>query len=104
LDSQDDEVTCLEGEEDDIDYLLNATGSEPKGKEEVCGWEELQEQIKEDQRRAHKEHKPLTYMNQLMILRNFATLRIKGLRRIAVSEEITWQWHKTAGIHFACWI
>jgi hypothetical protein len=64
LDSQDDEATCSEGEEDDIDYLLNATGSEPKGKEEVCGWEELQEeQIKEDQRRAHKEHKPLTYMN-----------------------------------------
>ena len=41
LDSQDDEATCSEGEEDNIDYLLNATGSEPKGKEEVHGWEEL---------------------------------------------------------------
>jgi hypothetical protein len=101
LDSQDNEVTCSEGEEDDIDYLLDAAGSEPKGKEEVCGWEELQEQIKEDQRRAHKEHKPLTYMNQLTILRNFATLHIKGLRHIATSKEIVQQWHESAGVHFA---
>jgi hypothetical protein len=41
LDSQDDEATCSEGEEDNIDYLLDATGSVPKGKEEVYGWEEL---------------------------------------------------------------
>jgi hypothetical protein len=79
LDSQDNEATRLEGEKDDIDYLLDAAGFKPKGKEEVHGWEELQEQIKEDQRRGHKEHKPLTYMNQLTILRNFATLHIKGL-------------------------
>src|SRR6266851_3969325 len=41
LDSQDNEATHLEGEEDDIDYLLDAVGSEPKGKEKVRGWEEL---------------------------------------------------------------
>ena len=87
LDSQDDEATHSEGEEDDIDYLLDAAGSELKGKEEVHGWEELQEQIKKDQRRAHKEHKPLTYINQLTILRNFATLHIKGLRRIAMMKR-----------------
>ncbi len=40
-------------------------------------------------------------MNQLAILRNFATLCIKGVRRIAASEEIVQQWHEGSGIHFA---
>jgi hypothetical protein len=33
---------------------------------------------------------------------NFATLRIKGVRRIAASQEIAWQWHDGEGTHFAC--
>lgn len=43
----------------------------------------------------------LTQINQLMILRNFATLRIKGLGHMAVSEQIAQQWHEGWGIHFA---
>jgi hypothetical protein len=39
-------------------------------------------------------------MNQLTILRNFATLHIKGLQRMATSEEIVQQWHNCTGIHF----
>ena len=31
-------------------------------------------------------------------------LCIKGVRRIATSEEITWQWHEGSGIHFTCQI
>jgi len=43
-------------------------------------------------------------MNQLSIVRNFATLRIKGMRRMAASKVVAWQWHNGTGIHFACWI
>jgi hypothetical protein len=39
-------------------------------------------------------------MNQLTILRNFATLHIKGLQHMATSEEIVQQWHNCVGIHF----
>ncbi len=82
--------------------MHDAMGFEPKVKDKVCGWEELQEQIKEDLRKGHREHKLLSHMNQLTILRNFATLCIKGLRCMAASEEIMRQWHNHAGIHFAC--
>ena len=38
LDSpQDDEANSLEEEEEDVDILLDAAGSEPKAKEEVHG-------------------------------------------------------------------
>ena len=50
---------------------------------------------------ANKEHAALTQINQLIILRNFATLRIKGLGRMAASEQIAQQWHEGRGIHFA---
>ena len=40
-------------------------------------------------------------MNKLLILRNFAMLCIKGIKRIAASQEIVWQFHKGAGVHFA---
>jgi len=103
LDSpQDDEGTHSEAEKDDINDMLDAIGSEPKAKDEVCGWEELREQIKDDQRKGHREHRSLTHMNQLAILRNFAMLCIKRLGCIAASEEIAWQWHEGRGIHFAC--
>jgi hypothetical protein len=37
----------------------------------------------------------------LLILRNFATLRIKGYGRIAASKEISRQWHEGKGTHLA---
>ena len=40
-------------------------------------------------------------INQLLLLRNFATLRIKGTRKIAASCKIAQQWHDGEGIHFA---
>ena len=43
----------------------------------------------------------LTQINQLIILRNFATLRLKGLKRITVSTQIAEQWHGGQGVHFA---
>jgi hypothetical protein len=102
LDSpQDDEANGSEEEEEDVDMLLDAAGSEPKAKEEVRGWNELREQIKDDILKAYRENKTRTRANQLTILRNFATLRIKGLGRIDASKDVARQWHEGEGVHFA---
>jgi hypothetical protein len=99
---KDDEATGSEGEEEDVDLLLDAApGPEPKARDEVRGWEELREQIKEDLVEAYKGNKTRTRANQLTILRNFATLRIKGLGRIDASNELARQWHEGTGVHFA---
>jgi hypothetical protein len=44
----------------------------------------------------------LTEINQLLILRNFANLHIKGLGHMDLSKHIALEWHKGQGIHFAC--
>ena len=77
-----------DNKEDNIDNVMEVSGSQLKAKEEICRWEELQEQIKSDLEEAHKWHETLTHMNKLLILRNFATLYIKGTRQIDVSKEI----------------
>jgi hypothetical protein len=43
---------------------------------------------------------PLLQINQLLILRNFATLCLKGYQTIAASFEIARQWHEKDGTHF----
>ena len=73
-------------------------GPELKAKEEVHMWEVLCKQIKDNLAKEHGKNKICT--NQLTILRNFAMLHIKEMGHIAVSEDITWQWHEGAGIHF----
>ncbi len=99
---QDDKVNGSEEEEEDVDMLLDAAGSEPKAKEEIRGWKELREQIKDDLLKAYREkNKMCTRANQLTILRNFMTLRIKQLGHINMSKEITRQWHEGEGVHFA---
>jgi len=42
-DSGDELETSSEGEEETIDDLLDAGGTEPKATEDVQGWQELQE-------------------------------------------------------------
>jgi hypothetical protein len=96
-----DDAISSDGEEEDTDLLLDAVVSEPKAKEDVRSWEELREQIKDDLHRGHKKHAPHAHTNQLTILRNFATLRIKGKGRIAASEAIVQQFHEGVGVHFA---
>jgi hypothetical protein len=98
---QDDDTIGSEGEEEDTNLLLDAVGAEPKVKDDVRSWEELREQIKDDLRQGHREHAPHSHMNKLTVLRNFATLRIKGRARIAASEEVARQFHEGAGVHFA---
>ncbi len=83
-----DELEPREGgaeaeENDDIDDFMDASGAS-------------------DLAMAHKQHDSLSQLNQFLILRNFTTLWIKGIRHILMSQEIMWQWHNSAGIHFAC--
>jgi hypothetical protein len=50
---------------------------------------------------AHRKNTTLTGINQLMILQNFVTLRIKGFGHMATCKEIALQWHDGKGTHFA---
>ena len=69
---------------------------------EIRSWLDLREQIKADMKKHHKSM-PLTEINQLMILRNFATLRIKGYGRIQASLQVAEAWYdkKHNCTHFA---
>jgi hypothetical protein len=66
----------------------------------ICGWLELCEQIKTNLKTKHKSL-TLTQHNQLLILCNFATLHLKGVKHIAASLEIAHQWHDGQGEYFA---
>ncbi|EDR06554.1 uncharacterized protein LACBIDRAFT_300092 [Laccaria bicolor S238N-H82] len=70
---------------------------------EIRDWHALRDQIKNDLNKKFKSL-PLSQINQLMILRNFATLRLKGLGRIEASKDIAKQWHQKlegSSDHFA---
>ncbi|KAJ6475499.1 hypothetical protein C8R45DRAFT_1102777 [Mycena sanguinolenta] len=64
----------------------------------IRSWHALRDKIKVE---LQKKNLPITKYNQLLILRNFATLRIKGFKRIAASLEIARQWHEGTGNYFA---
>jgi hypothetical protein len=55
-------------------------------------------------RKANEQNATLTQINQLLILRNFTTLRIKGHGRMDASKQIARQWHDGLGVHFTCQI
>jgi hypothetical protein len=94
-----------EEEEDAVQFLDEGEFQQGlSAKEEAHGWPELREQIKADLKEAQKKEMTLTKINQFMILHNFAMLQIKGLERMAASEEIMQQWHESKGIYFARWI
>jgi len=99
LDSLGPEGAGGERDEDDINNFMDAGGSKPK--EDICDWHKLQDQIKSDLVMAHKWHDSLSCINKFLILRNFATLWIKGIGCIVASQEIAQQWHNGAGVHFA---
>ncbi|KZV58856.1 hypothetical protein PENSPDRAFT_672773, partial [Peniophora sp. CONT] len=88
-------------EEEDLDGLFEAAGQAPKPKADIRSWEELQKKINDELARAKKKALTLTKINQLLILRNFANLRIKGKRRIEASQHIAEAWHEGEGVHFA---
>jgi len=88
-------------EEDDMDNFVEASGSDPKAKEDIQLWKELQEQLKLDWLEGQKKNERPTHLNKLTILQNFATLHIKGVRHIATSKEIAWVWQDGVGTYFA---
>jgi hypothetical protein len=67
---------------------------------EIQDWSALRAQIKADLKKQYRQLS-LSQINQMMILSNFATLRLKGLPRIEASERIAEQWHEKEGKWFA---
>ena len=63
-------------------------------------WDELWKKIKDDLKKNSRKLS-LSQINQMMILANFATLRLKGITRINASVEITKQWHEGQGVWFS---
>ncbi|CDO77934.1 hypothetical protein BN946_scf184610.g1 [Trametes cinnabarina] len=93
-------VTDGDGNEEDGWESEEDNLEEMGGGAEIRGWKELREQVKVDLK---KKSPPLSLAqtNQLIIIRNFATLRLKGFGRITASQEIARQWHEGEGTHLA---
>ncbi len=83
-----------------MDNFMEASGSEPKAKEDIQSWKELREQLKLDWLEGQKKNKRPTHLNKLTILQNFAMLHIKRVRHIATSKEIAWVWQDSVGTYF----
>jgi hypothetical protein len=69
-------------------------------KSHVCNWSDLCKQIK-DHLKKNSKTIPLSQLNQLLIISNFATLCLKGVSQIQASLEIARQWHEGQGNWFA---
>ena len=69
-------------------------------KADIKDWATLRKQVKNDLKKNGKKMS-VSKINQLMIISNFATLRLKGSSRIQASEEIAKQWHEGTGKWFA---
>ena len=96
-----DEVVPSEDKEDEIDNFMVVSGRDPIVKEGVRRWPELRDQIKTDLVVAHKDQKLLTTLNKLLVLQNFATLRIRGIGCIIASMQIAMQMADGVGTHLA---
>ena len=78
-------------DDDDAEGWEQELDSAIKSSTEIRDWGTLREQIQQDLKQGQKTL-PLAHLNQLMILSNFATLRLKGASRIKASLEISQQW------------
>ncbi|KAK0483349.1 hypothetical protein IW261DRAFT_1417262 [Armillaria novae-zelandiae] len=79
---------------------MSVDGSDPSGSSSTDSAQDIP-LIKKDLKQKAKTL-TLAQFNQLTIIRNFATLQLKGYGRIATSEEIAWKWHEGEGAHFSC--
>lgn len=66
----------------------------------VRNWSDLRKQVKVHLKKNSKTL-PLSQVNQLLIISDFATLRIKGVSQTQASLEIVRQWHEGQGNWFA---
>lgn len=87
--------------EDAEDAWEDVLEEQERGGVKIRGWDELREQVKDDLAKGAKTGLPLSHVNQLMLIRSFATLHLKGLGCVEASLEISRQWHKGEGKHFA---
>ncbi|KIJ24834.1 hypothetical protein M422DRAFT_274299 [Sphaerobolus stellatus SS14] len=86
-------VECWEEE-------LHETRAHPT---EIHGWAELRGQINDDLKKKFKTFTP-SQVNQLIILRSFATLRLRSVGKLKASEQIALQWQDDvngSAAHFA---
>lgn len=87
--------------EDELDEMIVAK-SNSGAATDIRSWHDLRAQIVNDL--SHKSKTlSLSHINQLMILRNFATLQLKGYTHYQASIAITTQWrmNNTSGTYFA---
>ncbi|KAF9552179.1 hypothetical protein CPC08DRAFT_754904 [Agrocybe pediades] len=92
--NESDQVYTAEDVEDDLDEAQVAGP-------EIRSWTILRDQIKADlQKKSAKTLTP-SQINKLLIIRNFATLRIKGVGKVVASKKIAEQWHEGSGTYFA---
>jgi hypothetical protein len=83
--------------DDDWEDELDMRVLQPKS--QICDWVALHEQINDDIKMIKT--LPQRQLNQLLIIRNFATLCLKGFPCTNASIEVARQWHEGEGIYFA---
>jgi len=81
--------------EDELEENLAGTVKGPPR-----GWEEIRKEVKAELKKNSK-IMPLAQVNQLMLISNFATLRLKGVSRTQAGFQIAQQWHEGKGTWFA---
>jgi hypothetical protein len=91
---------AVDVDSEDTEAWEDELEEQERGGVEVRSWEELRTQIKDDLAKGAKTLS-LSRINQLLLIRNFATLRLKDRGRIEASLEIACQWHEGEGVHFA---
>ncbi|KAE9403386.1 hypothetical protein BT96DRAFT_990244 [Gymnopus androsaceus JB14] len=60
--------------EDDLDERVGIVGDKVK----IHDWGQLRDEIKDNLKKAKKKSSPLSQINQLLVLQNFANLHLKG--------------------------
>ena len=83
--------------DDDWEDELDMRVLQPKS--QIRDWVALREQINDDIKTTKT--LPQRQLNQLLIIRNFATLCLKGFSHTNASIEVARQWHEGEGIYFA---
>ncbi|KAF8196618.1 hypothetical protein K438DRAFT_1672729 [Mycena galopus ATCC 62051] len=88
---QQEQEQQAEAWEDELEDSLASTTTGP-----IRDWAEIRAEIKLELKKNSK-ILPLSRINQLMIVSNFATLRLKGVSRTQAGAEISRQWHDGKG-------
>lgn len=71
--------------------------------EDIRGWGELRDQLDKELKQGEKTS-PVSQTRKLLVLRNFATLQLKGLGYMEASFKIAEQWMKGKGTYFARYV